>query len=176
MSKFLQAADTIKKLAKQQEHLVTAAAILEEIGSLEQACDERKAALAEADKNLLAARDDVENERRLAAGVKYAAADAAATAKANADIAASETQARLDAMVEEAQTEAKSIVDAAKANGDKIVSDAQAAADALQADAVTARLAIATLLNESEAKQAELARLDDAIAKARGKVSAIMEA
>jgi len=176
MSKFLQAADAVKRLAKTYEQLVTAAAVLEEIGSLDQACDERKAALAEADKELVQAKEYLREEGERLIRIRKSMDDAIAVANTNAATAASQTQARLDEMVNKAQAHVDEIMDAANAAAVQIVADAHHEADTVQAIAENTREEIKGLEAALGEKQAELARLDDAIAKARGKVSAIMEA
>jgi hypothetical protein len=172
----LEAAATIRKLAKQFESMVEAAAILEETGSFEQAVKEAKSSLTAiqgqrelAAKALQAVEAESDQARlRILDTIKQAEDRAAALigeadATAHDEIEAAEAQAL--AILSEARVQAASIVAAAKREAD---ADRSASAT-LKADAVRSQELV-------DAARAELSKILDQTAKAKESLRAFMQA
>ena len=122
--RYFQAADAVKKLARQYEHLVAAAEALDKMGSFEQAAAEaedrsKRAAVAAASEKAALAQlhQDVESTKALAVAIE--------------DRAHASAKAILDAAVQKA----KDLVDVSRANAEGVKANAQAVAKRLTDDA-----------------------------------------
>lgn len=156
MSDKINAADAIRRLAKQYEQMVFAAEVLDKIGSLDQVTKEQSAAAdaarAEADKakaEVKKAKDDLKK-------VKDDAAEVVADAQAKADRVRGEAEIEANRLIEDAASQAtvaaSKIIDAARA-------EAVSIKESTKADVAKANKAKADL----QAAEAELVKLQAAI-------------
>jgi F0F1-type ATP synthase membrane subunit b/b' len=170
----LNAADTVKKLAKQYETLMETAGVLQDIGTLEQAHQERIRALEQADRQLEAARTAVQS----------ANADLDVALKNSQTIVAN-AKDEAGALVAAAKDEAGAIVAKAKEQADKTMAKTKSVVEATIAKANDQIANVRGLLEEAntklsqanaeiEAKRAELTDLNAAIDAGRRAVSAMI--
>lgn len=145
MSKHTDAADAIRRMAKQYEQMVVAADILEEIGSLDNAAKEAKAFATEMQLEVARARDDL--------------------AKAKEEVKAAKQEA--ESIVNNANGTAEKIVQKAQINADLMANSAvermeatrasiQKAIDVAQAEAQSRADVLAALIVERQKKVTEV--------------------
>lgn len=167
MSNLVEAADGIRRLAKLHEHMVTAAAALERIGSLENAEAEARQRVAQANADLRVVLEQAEEVKQtttkaradceqLIARVEAEVAEVRKTAQDAAELAQKEAAGTSARVVAEAQERARQIVDAAK--------EARAAEERVVAEA---REALEGVRAEITAKSEELKSIEDRINAAR---------
>jgi hypothetical protein len=147
MSKFLNAADALERLAKQHQLYADAAAELTQVGSLIQAA-------FEAEKQIADARFELDAVKAQIAGIEADTAAAQQMAKTLVDEAkenAKQTKLKANALAAEVEQKAK-------AKADALVADAQARASATLMQA-------ATVLHDAKA-QAGIAETEAAAARA----------
>jgi hypothetical protein len=160
MAKAHEAADAIRRMAKQYEQMVVAAETLEKIGSLEQATTE-----------MTVQRDAAAVER-----------DAVLAELAKAKCAVVDAKNKAAERLANAELEAESIVENAKATADlrakEIFDDAETRADALiraaEAKRADALAAAAAARGDVEIAKGELAAIELQVAE-RGEVAAALE-
>ena len=168
------AADSIRRLARQYEQMVVAADLLDKFGSLETATKEAEVARAKAAKardEAIAAyartMDDLEAVRKQA---KEIAAKAAATAESMVDAAKINAQG----IVEAANTAAAQISNTAALKAAESEQAAVQRKHAIAADIAQAIAERASIIAESKDKLTELSAIEDKIAITKSKIAAML--
>jgi len=174
MSDYSEAADAVLKLAKQHEHLVKAAEMLQKIGSFEQAADEAKARSVKAQKDSDDAADRLSALKNSALEVEGKVKELLAKGKEQAST-----------MIDEAVQKSNELFGTAKAKADDVLRDARIEAERMKAD-VSASLEqsrvqkanMDALANQAQVKTdtaiRELAELTGKIAQARAEVKRML--
>lgn len=145
MSKHTDAADAIRRMAKQYEQMVTAADILDQIGSLDNAAKEAQAVATAMQIEVATARDDLAKAK---ADLKAAKAKAEEVMQSAADQAAAATQA--------ARAEAARLLADATAKMEATRASIQTGIDVAQAEAQGRADVLAALIVERQKKVAEI--------------------
>lgn len=167
MSDLIQAADSIKKMAKQYQHMVVAAEALERIGSLDQAEQEVKGRLNTINLSVASAEQELNELKGKTAEVNADIESTLAHAKAEADILRSEAKQSASNQVNDAQAAVKSIEDSAKSEAARIIAAAKNQAILLQEDIAVAKADLATTRELSNKAEADLERIEKALADAK---------
>lgn len=138
MSKFKEAAEVLKRGALKYEQMMSAAKVLEEIGSLEQAATEAKAAAAKA----VEERDAILKEKDVAMHLLE-------EARAQIKIDKNEVEIQVAGLMSAAEKKAKEIVDEATATKESMLHAAKSRADEMVA-------AVSDEVNELKNRKAEI--------------------
>lgn len=172
MSKALEAADAIRRAAKQYESFVAAADILEQIGSLENAFGEGQKAVDAIRAEVEEAKTEIANLKANAVKVKAEQDNLLAAAKAAAAGIEDGARMRAEIIIREAGARASEVEKQAKAAGDVHLGyvSTEAAKLAEQRDALASEVAMLTeranLANEAaDAAEKRLAKVKDTIVK-----------
>jgi cell division septum initiation protein DivIVA len=152
MSKSTDAADAIRRFAKQYELMVSAADTLEQIGSLENAQEEAK-------KSLDQHRKVLETEASLLAEAK---AETKKVKESNLKLA-EDGKTKADSVIHNATLEADRVASEAKAQADKIISNAN----------VKAEQSLAGVKSQIDKLNTERTDLENMTASLRGEVSTL---
>ena len=171
---FIEAADQIRRLARQYESMQTAANLLDQLGSLEQAKTEAQAAVdklgaerGEAKAALQALKDAGREQETVNANAVQAAHDQAAKAVALADDYAEHRR-------KEADSNAADVAAAAKANAEAIVSGAMKQKSDIDTLASQREAQSKAAQDQLATAQAELAVVEDKLKAARAAVQAAL--
>lgn len=168
----INAADAIRRLANQYEGMVAAAAMLEEIGSLEQAAKEAKAATHDAKAERDKALAELEQAKAAVLKAQADAADVLQQAQFEAGIKAADIKQAAEqeaaTIRANAEREAAALLAPAQARLDKLAGQARDVENATAAaqnelGAIRARIALAT--EEADAAEKRLAEMRAAISK-----------
>jgi predicted nucleic acid-binding Zn-ribbon protein len=166
------AADSIRRLATQYQDMMAAADLLEEIGSLEQASKEAKAATHDANVDRASALAELAEAREAVAKAQADATDILQQAKFEADIKATDIKIAAEqeaaTIRANAEREAAALLAPAQARLDKLAGQARDVENATAAaqnelGAIRARIALAT--EEADAAEKRLAEMRAAISK-----------
>ncbi len=174
MSKFSDAAVTIKKAAVKYEQMVALAAMLDEIGSLEQIATESQT-------TAIAAREDATKAKDEAKKAK----DKLAELKAQADALVISAQDHATTVIRAAEERAAEIEKSGQDKADALVLHASMEVNAIasgnEASAASARASLSAIAAERDAmakdcevKRAELDRIEKAMADAKKKLAALI--
>jgi DNA repair exonuclease SbcCD ATPase subunit len=174
MAKTHEAADAIKRMAQQYKHMVDAAALLDSIGNAEQHRDQ-----------LLAQAESAKADAEKAKKAKKTAEDALqATLDKNA-AAIAEAQAQVKVMLVEARDTGDKVIMAAKVTANDLTASAEKQIAGLSKQMREMTDAAQKIVNELTAKsdaigasmvakQAELDKIETALAKAHQKIAALV--
>lgn len=166
MTRAHDAADAIRRMAKQYENMVAAAEILEQIGSLENATTEA-----------VAARVAAEKSRDAAINAQVAAQQSVAAAVEESEKIISEAKKSAATSAQKAKARADEIVSLATEKGEGLIAAAEARAAQINADAIAkqdaAKSATASAASREKDINARIKAAEDELADLQGKIDAL---
>ena len=168
------AADAVKRLAKQHEHLVLAAEALEGIGSLEQAEREANTRLEKVRALLEKEQATLEDLRATAADEQARAHESLQSVMQSADLAATNAGVTAKRIEAEGHERATAAVQGAAEEARIIIANAHIEADEIKSKSAKARETLTYLEAKVAAGQANLDGINDRIAKAKADISRML--
>jgi hypothetical protein len=175
MSKFSDAATTIRKAAQKYEQMVNLAQMLDSIGSLEQIAEENKSAAEKSRAAAAKAKSEADKAKAKLDECRQDAADIIrdATAEGENIVDAARIAAgdQAEAIVKAAQHQAALIVALANAEKDELSSEI----GGLQKSVVDAKAELATAQAEKEQIEKALADADKKLAEVKKKLQAFLQ-
>jgi len=174
MSNKITVAENLERLALQYQAVIDAAAMLKEIGKLEQVMAEAKKAAAAAGAELDGVKESLAKAKAEAKKVKEKEAEVIAAAEAKAAVMADEAVASAAATVANAESVAKSIIDKANAGAAAINEAANAEAKKLS-DLIGEKNSLVAGLDADIAQKTAFAKdLEARIEKAQAQVAKLL--
>lgn len=175
MSKHTDAADAIRRMAKQYEQMVVAADILDQIGSLDNAAKEAQtvatamqAEVATAKEDLAKAKADIKVAKAKAEEIMQSAADQAAAATQSARAEAARLLADTTAKMEATRASIQQGIDVAQA-------EAQSRADVLAGLIVERQKKVAEINDQVADAEARLEKAEKQMASMKAKLTALVD-
>jgi hypothetical protein len=172
----MEAAEAVRRLARQYEAMVEAANTLERIGSLEQAEKEANERLFALNAREVEAQRRVEDADRLVTLANQGATEAKDRAEAQCREKVAASKAEAQAIVENARTEAQGIVSAARTEAEGVRAQTEQERRVNTEAFAAVRADVLAVQADLERKRAELADIEGRIAAARAQAAAIIGA
>lgn len=178
MADLIQQADAIRTLAKLFKNMGDAADTLESIGTLDQALQERKASLAVLDAQVdgvkAAAQAKLDEANAALDSAKWDASSIVDTANVEAARILADASLKVASLHAEATSAIEAKTSTAQFQTDRLAAEVTARAEKVKADTDAMQAKYDEIAPQVAGAQAELIRLNDAIAQARAKIYEMM--
>ena len=175
MSKHTDAADAIRRMAKQYEQMVIAADILDQIGSLDNAAKEAQASVASSQAEAVAAKAELAKAKDAVKDAKAKAEDIIADAKEKAAGIVADATAKAGVLTEESISKIEAVRVSVKAGMDADQKAAQDRADVLAALIAERQKAVDALNEKVADAEARFEKVEKQMSSMKAKLASLVD-